>query len=151
MPLQKILPGDHHALQEIGDLLVESHRVVVITGAGISTSCGIPDFRSKRGLCSLIADKALPPPPSSTPSTPSDSTLPLSRASNFSRQSLPASRMRGQDLFDASVWKDPSATIMFYKFIASLRQKIKRLVNTSWSHKFIRALREGGRLMRCYT
>jgi NAD+-dependent protein deacetylase SIR2 len=135
----------------IADLLVESYRVIVITGAGISTSYDIPDFRSKRGLYSLIADKALPPPPSSTTSAPSDSTLPPSQASISSRQSLPASRMRGQDLFDPSIWKDPSATATFYKFIASLRQKIKRVVNTSWSHKFIRALRDNGRLMWCYT
>ena len=119
---------------------------------GISTSCGIPDFRSKSGLYNLIANEALPPPPSSTPSTPSDSTLPSSQASTSSQQSLPASRLRDQDLFNASVWKDSSATAVFYQFITSLRQKIKEeAVNTSWSHRFIRAFRDDGRLGRCYT
>ena len=72
-------------------------------------------------LSSRVANKALPPPPSSTPSTPSDSTLLPPQASISSQQSWPASRMRGQDLFDASIWKDPSAATTFYKFIASLR------------------------------
>jgi hypothetical protein len=58
--------------------------VIVITGAGISTSCDIPDFRSECGLYSLVADKALPPPPSSTPSTPSNSTLLSSQVSTSS-------------------------------------------------------------------
>ena len=162
MPLQEILPPDDRPLQDIADLLVKSHRVVVITGAGISTSCGIPDFRSKDGLYNLIPDQTFPTPPPSAPSTPSRkrkasdlddySTPPSSQASVSSQRSLPASRLRGQDLFDASVWKDPATTTTFYQFIASLRQKVKEEVqNTSWSHRFIRALRDGGRLMRCYT
>jgi NAD-dependent SIR2 family protein deacetylase len=41
---------------------------------------------------------------------------------------------------------------VFYQFIASLRQKIRDEVkDTSPTHKFIRTLRDGGRLMRCYT
>lgn len=41
---------------------------------------------------------------------------------------------------------------MFYQFIASLRQKIRDEVRaTSSVHKFVRVLRDGGRLMRCYT
>ena len=93
IPLQKILLGDNHTPQDIANLLIEAHRVVVITEAGISTSCGIPDFRSKAASTNLIANKALLPPPSSTPSTPSDSTLPSSQASISSQQSLPASRL----------------------------------------------------------
>jgi hypothetical protein len=46
--LQKILPRDNRALQDIADLLVESHRVFVIAGAGISTSCSIPDSQHQR-------------------------------------------------------------------------------------------------------
>ena len=32
--------------QQVGDLLRESERAVVLTGAGISVPSGIPDFRS---------------------------------------------------------------------------------------------------------
>jgi NAD-dependent SIR2 family protein deacetylase len=162
MPLPEILPGDDRPLQDIADLLVKSHKIVVITGAGISTSCGIPDFRSKDGLYNLIPDQTLPTPPPSAPSTPSrkrkaadlddDSTPPSSQASVTSQRSTPPSRLRGQDLFDASVWKNPATTTTFYQFIASLRQKIQEEVqDTSWSHRLIRALRDGGRLVRCYT
>jgi NAD-dependent SIR2 family protein deacetylase len=161
MPLQEILSTDDRPLQDIADLLVKSRRVVVITGAGISTSCGIPDFRSKDGLYSLIPDQPLPTPPPSAPSTPrkrkasdldDDSTPPSSQVSITSQRSTLTPKLRGQDLFDASVWKNPAATTTFYQFIASLRQKIKEEVQeTSWSHRLIRALRDGGRLIRCYT
>ena len=162
MPLQEILPSDDRTLQDIADLLVKSHRVVVITGAGISTSCGIPDFRSKDGLYNLISDQMLVTPPPSAPSTPSkkrkhadiddDSAPPSSQTSISSKRSAPMSRLRGQDLFDASVWKNPTTRAAFYQFIASLRQKVKEEVeDTSWSHRLIRALRDGGRLVRCYT
>ena len=161
MPLQEILPSDDRPLQDIADLLVKSHRIVVITGAGISTSCGILDFRSKDGIYNLMPDQTLPTPPPSAPPTPSrmrkasdlddDSTPPSSQASLTCHQSLPTSRLRGQDLFDAGVWKNPATTATFYRFIASLRQKIKGVKDTSWTHRFIRVLRDGGRLMRCYS
>jgi NAD-dependent SIR2 family protein deacetylase len=42
--------------------------------------------------------------------------------------------------------------MVFYQFIASMRHKIRDEVrSTSSVHKFIRVLRDGGRLMRCYT
>ena len=50
MPLQKILPRDNHAPQDIADLLVESHRVGVITGPGISTSVVFLTFDPKQPL-----------------------------------------------------------------------------------------------------
>lgn len=42
MPLQEVRAGDDRVLQDIADLLVKSHKIVLVTGAGISTSCGIP-------------------------------------------------------------------------------------------------------------
>ena len=38
------------AIERLGDLLAQSRRGVAFTGAGISTECGIPDFRSPGGL-----------------------------------------------------------------------------------------------------
>jgi NAD-dependent deacetylase len=42
--------GMNSKIQKVADLIVESKRVVVFTGAGISTESGIPDFRSPGGI-----------------------------------------------------------------------------------------------------
>ena len=38
------------ATVELGELIAAARSVVPFTGAGISTECGIPDFRSPGGL-----------------------------------------------------------------------------------------------------
>ena len=38
---------DHNTIEDAVSLLQRSRNIVVITGAGISTSLGIPDFRSR--------------------------------------------------------------------------------------------------------
>ncbi|KAG9232859.1 hypothetical protein BJ875DRAFT_64908 [Amylocarpus encephaloides] len=66
MPTVRVGPQSNEDLQSIADALGRSKRVVVVTGAGISTNCGIPDFRSENGLYSLIQaqfDKSLQDPP----------------------------------------------------------------------------------------
>ncbi|KAK0620706.1 hypothetical protein B0T14DRAFT_236461 [Immersiella caudata] len=65
MPTIHVEPGSESLLQEIATTLWKSRKVVVITGAGISTNSGIPDFRSENGLYSLIQaqfDAAAKPP-----------------------------------------------------------------------------------------
>ncbi|KAK5053327.1 hypothetical protein LTR84_002301 [Exophiala bonariae] len=167
MVLQDIRSTDERQLQEIADVLAGSHKVIVVTGAGISTSCGIPDFRSKDGLYNIIPEQAmLPTPPSSQPATPTlkrtislieEEDFPSSQTSTTSTSSRrssasPSSKLRGQDLFDSRVFQNAASTTVFYRFIASLRQKIRDEVKaTSSVHKFLRVLRDGGRLMRCYT
>ncbi len=37
-------------IQKIADLIVEAKRIMVFTGAGVSTESGIPDFRSPGGI-----------------------------------------------------------------------------------------------------
>jgi NAD-dependent deacetylase len=37
-------------VEQLGDLIAEASSIVPFTGAGISTECGIPDFRSPGGL-----------------------------------------------------------------------------------------------------
>ncbi|KAJ7960935.1 NAD-dependent protein deacetylase SRT1 [Quillaja saponaria] len=54
-----------HVLQEkierIAMMIKKSKHLVVFTGAGISTSCGIPDFRGPKGIWTLQREgKALP-------------------------------------------------------------------------------------------
>ncbi|KAI9819340.1 MAG: hypothetical protein M1832_004045 [Thelocarpon impressellum] len=166
MPTREVDALDRRELQDIADALARSRKVVVVTGAGISTNSGIPDFRSEAGLYSLIqtqysaaaaargGSEASTPTPdltrSSTPVTPPSSQ---ERDSTSSRPActLPSS-IKGRDLFDALVWTNPLSTSIFYTFIASLRKKIREDIHhTTHTHKFIRALRDGGRLVRCYT
>ncbi|KIY00257.1 uncharacterized protein Z520_03942 [Fonsecaea multimorphosa CBS 102226] len=162
MGLREVTCEDERALQEIADSLAGSHKILLVTGAGISTSCGIPDFRSKDGLYNMIPGQTmLPTPPPSEPSTPTHARFkdltgdeePSSSQSRSRRvSSSPSSRLRGQDLFDSRVFQHAESTTIFYQFIASLRQKIRDEVrSTSSVHKFVRVLRDGGRLMRCYT
>ena len=178
MGLREVTVEDERALQEIADALARSHKILLVTGAGISTSCGIPvrepaalfipdtdclkDFRSKDGLYNMIpSQNMLPTPPSSQPSTPTHNrvldlasdNVPSSQQSRSRRSSAsPSSRLRGQDLFDSRVFQNAESTTVFYRFIASMRQKIHDEVRaTSSVHKFVRVLRDGGRLMRCYT
>ncbi|KXH44154.1 Hst3 protein [Colletotrichum simmondsii] len=54
MPTTQVTPTEDILLQGIADSLFKARKVVVITGAGISTNSGIPDFRSENGLYSLI-------------------------------------------------------------------------------------------------
>ncbi len=40
--------------------LHDAKKVMVLVGAGISVSCGVPDFRSDNGLYSLVEQLGLP-------------------------------------------------------------------------------------------
>ncbi|KAI1413882.1 DHS-like NAD/FAD-binding domain-containing protein [Hypoxylon sp. FL1857] len=54
MPILEVKPTSSELLQHVADSLGKARKVVIITGAGISTNSGIPDFRSENGLYSLI-------------------------------------------------------------------------------------------------
>ena len=42
MPIIEVQDDSSRLLQEIADTLVAARKIVVLTGAGISTNCGIP-------------------------------------------------------------------------------------------------------------
>jgi len=44
-----------YQVDDIVELIQEAKNIIVLTGAGISVSCGIPDFRSKNGLYATLA------------------------------------------------------------------------------------------------
>ena len=45
-----IAPDLRSGVEQLGDMIAEAATIVPFTGAGISTECGIPDFRSPGGL-----------------------------------------------------------------------------------------------------
>ncbi|KAF9112354.1 NAD-dependent histone deacetylase sir2 [Mortierella sp. AM989] len=55
--LQQIYSLDH-----VVSLLKNSKRIMVLTGAGVSVSCGIPDFRSEDGIYSRLSEFELDDP-----------------------------------------------------------------------------------------
>lgn len=126
MPTTIVRSDDHRTLLDIADIIHSSKRIVVVTGAGISTNSGIPDFRSTHGLYNLV--KARYP-------------------SSISSNSISA----GKDLFSSSLFTDPISTSIFYSFLAEMRESVLRVKDTTLTHKFIRTLAESGRLLRCYT
>jgi NAD-dependent histone deacetylase SIR2 len=142
MPIAIITPDCARQLQMIADTIARSKKTIVVTGAGISTNCGIPvwepllifegkvianpknlvqDFRSVGGLYNLV------------------------------KAQYPNAVVKGRDLFDAVLWSDAASTALFYTFLANLRNEVLNVKETSSVHKFIRVLAESGRLLRCYT
>ncbi|KAI0134875.1 DHS-like NAD/FAD-binding domain-containing protein [Daldinia grandis] len=54
MTILQVTPTSSELLQDVANSLGKAKKVVIVTGAGISTNSGIPDFRSENGLYSLI-------------------------------------------------------------------------------------------------
>jgi NAD-dependent histone deacetylase SIR2 len=130
-------PATRRTLASLSLSVAKSKRIVVVTGAGISCSCGIPvilsaiycrrmtysrtqDFRSSDGLYALV------------------------------KKQYPDTILKGRDLFDASLFRDPTSTSIFYTFISQLKQSIDS-ASPSRTHHFIRTLDEKKKLLRSYT
>lgn len=84
-------PAFDAELQLIASKLKSSKKIVFVAGAGISCNAGIPDFRSKDGLYSLV------------------------------KKSFPNTVVKGQDLFDINIFRKSQTTEIFYSFMAGLR------------------------------
>ncbi|KAI5951017.1 SIR2 [Candida jiufengensis] len=53
---------DVKTYKDVVELIKKSNKILVVTGAGISTSLGIPDFRSSKGFYSMIENMGLNDP-----------------------------------------------------------------------------------------
>ncbi|KIM88645.1 hypothetical protein PILCRDRAFT_62275 [Piloderma croceum F 1598] len=113
-------PSTRRSLADLSLTVAKSKKIVVVTGAGISCSCGIPDFRSSDGLYALV------------------------------KQQYPDVVLKGRDLFDASLFRDPTSTSVFYTFISKLKQSID-VASPSPTHRFIKTLDTKHKLLRSYT
>ncbi|KAJ2930536.1 hypothetical protein H1R20_g6553, partial [Candolleomyces eurysporus] len=49
--------SQHNTVEDAENLIANSRKILVLTGAGISVSCGIPDFRSRDGLYAKLKEK----------------------------------------------------------------------------------------------
>lgn len=58
--------------------------------------------------------------------------------------------MKGRDLFDASLFRDPTSTAIFYTFISELKRSIDAATPTP-THHFIKTLEAKKKLLRSYT
>ena len=167
--------GSHtRRLQDVADTIAAAKRVVVVTGAGISTNCGIPvcccvlttpelvlfansikDFRSENGQYSLIRaehESAGSLANSAEHGKVIESCETPSKATKARHLPFMPTNIKGKNLFDAMIWKDPVSTSTFYRFIAFLRRSIREDVKQATAtHRFIRRLRDRQKLVRCYT
>ncbi|TFK26252.1 hst3 protein [Coprinopsis marcescibilis] len=87
-------PHTRRALSDLSLYVAKRKKIVLVTGAGISCSCGIPDFRSSDGLYNLVKER------------------------------YPDVVLKGRDLFDASLFRDTTSTSVFFSFIAELKKKV---------------------------
>ncbi|KAI8384066.1 DHS-like NAD/FAD-binding domain-containing protein [Blakeslea trispora] len=51
-----------NTIEDVADLLGKANNIMIVTGAGVSVSCGIPDFRSEKGIYSRLQEYELDDP-----------------------------------------------------------------------------------------
>ncbi|KAF9040444.1 DHS-like NAD/FAD-binding domain-containing protein [Hymenopellis radicata] len=107
-------------LNDISLSVAKCKKIVVLTGAGISCSSGIPDFRSSDGLYAMVKER------------------------------YPNVVLKGQELFNASLFRDTTSTSVFYTFISQLKQSVDNASPTP-THRFIKLLDSKKKLLRSYT
>lgn len=54
---RKRLDFEFSSFLDVANMVKEAKRIVVLTGAGVSVSCGIPDFRSKGGVYDMVGER----------------------------------------------------------------------------------------------
>ncbi|WVW83984.1 hypothetical protein I302_106008 [Kwoniella bestiolae CBS 10118] len=111
LPLDHLLsstsPEDFTARRQLSDVstaIAKARRVVVVSGAGISCSSGIPDFRSADGLYSLVKSR------------------------------YPDTFFSGKELFSSGLFLNPQTTSIFYTFIAELTRECMNAQPTRTHH-----------------
>ncbi|KAH8086847.1 DHS-like NAD/FAD-binding domain-containing protein [Filobasidium floriforme] len=118
--------------------IVNSKKVVVVAGAGLSCSSGIPDFRSENGLYSLVGQMES----DNTPSGSSSSTSSPPPSNPF---------QTGKDLFTSTTaFATPHSTSLYLRFIGSLLLASRKAEPTR-AHRLLKRMEDKGRLLRIWT
>jgi NAD-dependent histone deacetylase SIR2 len=66
------------------------------------------------------------------------------------KQQYPDVVLKGRDLFDAALFRDPTSASVFYTFVSKLKRSIDSAKPSS-THHFIKTLDDKGKLLRSYT
>ena len=66
------------------------------------------------------------------------------------KQTYPNVLLKGRDLFDADLFRDPTSTSVFYTFVSELKRSIDA-ATPSLTHRSIKILDAKKRLLRSYT
>ncbi|KAK4686726.1 hypothetical protein P7C73_g3393, partial [Tremellales sp. Uapishka_1] len=109
-------PEDFSARRQLSDVslaIAKAKKIVVVSGAGISCSSGIPDFRSADGLYSLVKAR------------------------------YPSSFVTGKDLFSSQLFLNPSTSAIFYTFISELAAACREASPTRTHHFIDRLNQKG--------
>lgn len=89
-------PNFKEDISFVAKRLVNTKHCIIITGAGVSVSAGIPDFRSADGLYNLV------------------------------KKRYPDVVVKGKDMFDAILFQNPKDTKIFCTFMAELRMLVSK-------------------------
>lgn len=135
-------------LSEISIAVANSRRVVVITGAGISCSSGIPVGDQIPSL------HLRPSPPVQSYEGPLISTIQDFRSKNglysLVKGRHPNAVLKGEELFSAQLFRDSGSIELFLTLMAELKIRIDEAFPGP-THRFLMTLHCKGRLLRSYT
>ncbi|KAL0955144.1 hypothetical protein HGRIS_004058 [Hohenbuehelia grisea] len=118
--LREKLP-QYNTIDDAVQLIKSSKRIIILTGAGISVSCGIPDFRSKDGLYASLkgrGDYDLDDP---------------------------------QQMFDITYFRENPAVFYSFARLPDLLCIYPSNFVPSPCHRFIKLVEDQGKLLRNYT
>jgi NAD-dependent histone deacetylase SIR2 len=129
----KELSLDKKILSGIVELIKKSNKITVFTGAGISTSCGIPDFRGPNGLYTLVQKKYNLPYP--------EAIFEI----NFFKKDPKPFYNQSKELFNTNI--KPSLT---HKFIAWLEEKNKIALVMTQNIDMLHKIAGNSKVIECH-
>jgi len=125
---------EYQTLDDAVKLIRTSRNILVLTGAGISVSCGIPDFRSRNGIYARLRDEfpELPNPQS------------MFDIEYFSQDPRPFFR------FAKEIWPGQYRPSIAHEFIAELERRNQLLRNYTQNIDSLEHLCSITRLIQCH-